>query len=116
MAQFARSTLWRNNMIYFYAFDNSLITSLDNNDVSWLVKFHYLKMGNTGSIKTDSPETLPLFDDYIITLENISNMKKFMLLNKNTLPLGFTSASLDKLLLIIKSGESGSTPIKVKCD
>lgn len=106
-------------MIYFYIGENEeLITKLTLNDIQWLIKFNIIKKGLTGFLLHDSSETLPFFEDYILTYNNALSMNIY---SKNTISKllstpGFHSEVLDKYCLIINTILTTRETINVRCD
>ena len=105
-------------MLYFYKENTKeLIETLSLEEIKWLIKFKIIKKGKTGFIKDDGPETLPFFDDYILTYQAALRMKKFSsnIIEKFNTTEGFKSKEIEKFNNIINFLITNKSSLKVLC-
>jgi len=105
-------------MLYFYKENTrELIETLSLEEVKWLVKFNIIKQGKTGFKEDDGVETLPFFDDYILTYQDALNMKEFSnnQINEMNRQEGFNSKEIKKFNNIINFIIENKSFLRVIC-
>jgi hypothetical protein len=108
-------------MLYFNLVgNNEIIAKLTLEELEWLTRMNVIRDCTPAYSAGDDPdpETLPPFDAFELTLENIVSMKQFSaprIEEMNMVP-GFGSVTVDKFVLIIETALRMGTGVEVDCD
>ena len=91
---------------------------ISSDGIFWLQKNGFIKMGKTGHLPNDSPESLPYFDDVVLSIEQVKQMynKCKLKMNEAQKTPGFKNSDVDTLLNILATAIEANSGLSTLCD